>query len=133
MAEQVHLLETITARAAAAAVPVLGEAERRVADAGLQLAEAILGTELSNAQTAARAALARAFPSGETVPPLTVRLHPDDVQLLTGTTPAAGIALVADTTLERGDAVASYPDGMIDARIGTALERARTALEGTGA
>lgn len=133
LAAQISLLETVTARAAAAAVPVLADAELSLAEAGLNLAETVLGTELSNAHTAARSALGRAFPSGEPVPPLSVRLNPADVRLLAGTTPAAGLVLVEDPNLQRGDAVATYPDGMIDARISTALDRARTILEGTGA
>lgn len=133
LAEQEALLRTVVARAAAAALPLLDEAEHTLAAGALQLAEAILGTELASAQTAARAALARAFPSGEQTPPLQVRMNPADVALLTGTATATGITLVGDPSLQRGDATASYPDGMIDARIGTALDRARDALEGHGA
>lgn len=126
------LLETVTARAAAVAAPVLDASEQALAEAGLNLSEAILGTELSSAQTAARAALGRAFPTRETVPPLSIRLHPEDVRLLAGTSQAAGLVLMEDLSLQRGDAVASYPDGMVDARISTALDRARTTLERTG-
>lgn len=133
LADQSALLAAIGSRAAGAVLPVLDEAERSVAAAALHLAEAILGTELSSAQTAARAALSRAFPSGESAAPLHVRLHPSDVALLTGTAPANGITLVEDPALQRGDAVAAYPDGVIDARISTALDRAREALEGAGA
>lgn len=133
IADHNTLLQAISSTAADAALPLLGDAERAVAAAGLQLAEAILGTELSSAQTAARAALSRAFPTGEQTPPLQVRLNPADVALLSGTAPAAGIELVEDPSLQRGDALASYPDGMIDARIGTAIDRARAALEGAGA
>jgi flagellar assembly protein FliH len=133
LAEQSALLLAIGDRAAQAALPVLEQADRAVAAAALQLAEAILGTELSSAQTAARAALGRAFPSREQAPPLHIRLHPADAVLLSGTAPAAGITLVEDPTLQRGDAMAAYPDGMIDARISTALDRAREALEGSGA
>lgn len=132
LAEHAALMGVISARAAEAALPVLGDAERAVASAGLQLAEAILGTELSSARTAARAALARAFPTGEQTPPLQVRMNPADVALLRGTAPASGIELVEDPALQRGDALASYPDGMIDARISAAVDRARAALEGAG-
>jgi flagellar assembly protein FliH len=37
---------------------------------------------------------------------------------------------VPDLSLARGDAIAEYPDGELDARIGSALARARAALAG---
>lgn len=56
-----------------------------------------------------------------------VRLHPDDVHLLA----QAGVedpVLLADATLGRGDAVADLEHGFLDARIGTAVARARAGL-----
>ena len=43
---------------------------------------------------------------------------------------AAEVAFVADATLARGDAEAERRIGQVDARLGTALDRARTALLG---
>lgn len=61
-----------------------------------------------------------------------VRLHPADVAVLkaVGMSEAAGVDLVPDASLARGDAMAQYPDGWLDARIGTALARARAVLLG---
>jgi flagellar assembly protein FliH len=39
-----------------------------------------------------------------------------------------GVALVADPTLAPGDAVSEFPGGYLDARIESAVERARCAL-----
>ena len=41
-----------------------------------------------------------------------------------------GLELVADPTLAPGDAIGRHPDGYLDARITTALSRARAALLG---
>ncbi|MFS2031944.1 hypothetical protein ACEN85_17785, partial [Curtobacterium sp. CT11-45] len=38
------------------------------------------------------------------------------------------VPVVADPSLHDGDAVVDLPDGLLDARIATALDRARTAL-----
>ena len=84
------------------------------------------------AHNGAVAALARVRAAD--VEPVAVRLHPEDLRAL-GPDPELpeGARLVADPSLSRGDAVADLPDGWLDARIGTALERARTALETGGA
>ena len=47
-----------------------------------------------------------------------------------GVVDVAGVELKPDPTLNPGDAVGEYPDGWIDARIGSALERAKQALLG---
>jgi flagellar assembly protein FliH len=81
----------------------------------------------------ARAAVARAL--AVTVPGdvVTVRLHPADLAQLDAATRdsvAADVSFVADATLARGDAEAELRIGQVDARLGTALDRARTALLG---
>lgn len=63
----------------------------------------------------------------------TLRLHPLDLALLDESTRASsapGVVFVADPSLGRGDAEADLPAGLIDARLGTALARARQALLG---
>jgi flagellar biosynthesis/type III secretory pathway protein FliH len=42
--------------------------------------------------------------------------------------PRAGLELVSDFTLERGDAVVDLAHGTLDARVGASLQRARAAL-----
>jgi flagellar assembly protein FliH len=127
-AEQARLTAALTAAARSLTVrqaPVLAQAEARLHAAALELAQAVLGVELSDGPTSARAALARvlsAEPAGE----VTVRLHPRDVAAL-GTAPD-GVRVVADPTLAPGDAVAEHADGALDARIGAALDRARAVL-----
>jgi flagellar assembly protein FliH len=117
-------------------VPVLAEAEAQLAAAALAVAEAVIGRELDDAPGSARAALARALSAPDASAVLAVRLHPADLALLgqaAGSVAVpAGITLEPDPSLARGDAVAVYPDGELDARIGTALARAAAALTGPG-
>ncbi|MPV39189.1 FliH/SctL family protein, partial [Georgenia subflava] len=96
-------------------------------------AEALLGAELADGPTAARTALARALAEPHGADVVRVRLHPADHELVVSATDAdlavpAGIELVADASLARGEAVGELEAGYLDARLGTAVERARTAL-----
>jgi len=126
----------VLARAAAAAsaqtAPVLAEAETLLHAGALELAQAVLGVELSDHEQSARAALARALSRPRLPETVTVRLNARDLQTLqtVGVDDLPdGVVLVADPTLAPGDALAVHPEGFLDARIGTALERARTALD----
>lgn len=107
-------------------VPVVAEAQSAVLAGALDLAEAIVGVHLADRPHAAHAALARATsdPQGAVV---AVRLHPDDVRLLAET--GVDVPLVPDRTLRPGDAVAELEQGFLDARVHTAVERARAALD----
>lgn len=113
--------------------PVLADADAQLVAAALELAEVIVGCELSDAPHAARAALARAMSEPDASDVVSVRLHPDDLALVADVLDASGVELVADAGLARGDAVAVYPDGELDARIGSAIGRARAALTGESA
>lgn len=127
-------LEVLAAavRAADARIlPVLADAEQVLAVSAMELAEAVVGHELSTGDLSARSALARALAA---VPPTrltSIRLNPDDLAALDlESRDRAAVSLVADAALKRGDAIATVPDGIVDARIGTALGRARAALLG---
>lgn len=126
-------------RAAAAAlhartVPVLDQATEVLVESALQLAEKIVGKELSNEHFGARAALERAMQGNEVNTVREVRMNPRDLNLLELTTiPGTGIALVPDASVNRGDALTAFDEGFIDARISTAFERACAALRGEGA
>ena len=109
-------------------VPVLQSVDASIAAAAVELAEAIVGHELATADGSARSALDRA--SGEAVPAgSVVRLNPQDIAVIAaeGTT-WAGLELVPDLSLDRGDAVVELAHGSIDARVSAALQRARAAL-----
>lgn len=115
----------------AALIPVITDAQDALAFAALELAEAIVGRELSSAPAGARAALARATAGGPGTGKRTVRMHPTDLASLDNATrDAAAVTFIADETLERGDAISEFETGYLDARISTALARARRALTG---
>lgn len=131
-------VEATTAALDAAAValdgrtlPVLADAQDTLAEAAVELAEAILGYELEDGEKSARSALDRALTSVGPQAVHTVRLNPEDLSLLQEQgLHRDGVELVADRSVERGDAVGEFPDGYLDARIGTALSRAKTTLLG---
>lgn len=108
--------------------PVLQSVDASIASAAIELAEAIVGHELSTAGGSARAALDRA--SVEAVPAGSiVRLNPEDIAVIVAEGGAQpGLELVADYSLERGDAVVDLQHGSLDARVSASLQRARAAL-----
>lgn len=126
----VHVLESAAQALEARTVPVLADAEAELAAAALAIAAAVVGRELSDADDAARAALSRALSGPEESAVISVRLNPDDLALLGDEALRSRVVLVPDPGLAPGDAVAVYPDGELDARIGTALARATAALTG---
>ena len=130
-AEVRSALEALSRAAAdfgARQAPVLQSVDGAIAAAALELAEAVVGRELATGDGSARAALERA--SGEAVPEGSlVRLNPQDIAVIAGTgTTWAGMELVPDASLQRGDAVVELVHGSIDARISASLQRARAAL-----
>lgn len=110
-------------------IPLLAEAEQTLADAAVALAETVIGMELRDGPDSARSALARALGHPEASSVSVVRLNPGDLAELIDV-PVAGVTLVADQDLARGDAIAELPTGFLDARIGAALERVRAELRG---
>ncbi len=111
--------------------PVVANAQDSLAAAAVDLAEAVLGVELRDAGTSAKSIVSRVLASVDASEVTVVRVHPGELPLLTGLFGThEAIHLVADDSLDRGDAVAELPNGFVDARISTALERARCALLG---
>lgn len=113
-------------------VQALHETEEILARTALELAEAILGYELADGTRTARAALDRALSGNDAATVLAIRLHPADVAVLAkeGQDLPAGLPLMADPSLSRGDAIVEYQQGWLDASLGSALARARAALLG---
>lgn len=113
-------------------VRALEDAEEVLARTALELAEAILGYELAEGTRTARAALDRALSGNDAATVLAIRLNPADIEVLAkeGQDLPAGLPLLADQSLSRGDARVEYQQGWLDASLGTALTRARAALLG---
>ncbi|NKX49982.1 hypothetical protein HER39_05200 [Arthrobacter deserti] len=112
------------------AAPVLADAQDTLVAAAMELAEAILGWELADGERSARAALSRALAGVDASAVQTVRMNPADLTVLDPEVRRqAGVRFVPDSSLARGDAVTEFEDGYLDARIGSALARARAALQ----
>lgn len=122
-------------RAAAAlnarTAPVLAEADSTLAATAVALTETLLGRAQDDAAPFARAALDRALAAAGTEVVQRVRMNPEDLTLVADAISAAdGIEFLPDVSLRRGDAVAELQHGLIDARLTSALDRARAALLG---
>lgn len=112
-------------------VPTIERAQDVLAASAIELAEAILGYELEDGKNSARSALARVLDNADQKMVLAIRMNPVDVfQLDNASRTATMVEIVPDATIARGDAVADFSDGYLDARIQTALARARSALLG---
>ena len=134
LAEIERAVATLAAAARAAdarTALVVQESQDALAAATIELAEAVLGHELSDGDRSARSALARALGTVPRAEVTGVRLNPQDLERLDPDVVAqAGVDLIADPSLLPGDALALLPDGYLDARIGAALGRAKAALAG---
>lgn len=118
------------ARAFTARVALVdGASQQLVHAAGLELAEAIVGAQLRS-DDSVRLALGRALRDVDPDDVRRVRLSPADwASVDEQTRTSTGVTLVADPTLANGDAMVDLADGYLDARIGSALARARQALQ----
>ena len=111
-------------------VPLLESAHATLAESAMLVAEAVVGSELSDAGVAARSALHRALDSVDVGVVHEVRMNPADLATLgPDVLAAAGVTFTPDATLARGDAMTQFPNGYLDARIGSALARVKAAIE----
>lgn len=141
VADRVAVLDRAAAALQARVAPVLAAAEESLASAAVDLAEAVVGAAVRASRptgddvdaTGRRAAsaeetLRRALEVAAAPVVTAVRLSPADAAALDGL--SLPVTVVADPSLRDGDAVVDLPDGLLDARVDAALDRARTALGG---
>ncbi|MCU1401718.1 MAG: hypothetical protein JWM70_42 [Microbacteriaceae bacterium] len=111
------------------AIPLQEQAQDTLVSSALELAEAVLEYELSDGHNSARTALARVLGHVDPATVVTVRMNPSDLVMLDrASLDGANVELTPDPHLQRGDAIADFAEGYLDARIGSALDRARAAL-----
>lgn len=127
------LLQSAAAALNAQTLPTVAAAEETLVAAAVELAEAVLGYELSDRSKAARAALDRALSGSKGLDAVAIRMNPEDVAVLADADMESGpghtgVELVADPSVNPGDAVVELPHGFLDAKIGTALARVKEAL-----
>ena len=101
----------------------------------LAIAEAVVGRELALSASPGEDALRRALAAADLGEQSVVaRLHPDDLAALGGlefVPPTTTVRLVADHSLQRGDAIVETATGNVDATIAAAFERVAAALIAT--
>jgi len=122
--------------------PHVGALADTVLELALDLAGAVLDRELSLMESPVLDAVQRALRPLDPAQPVTVRVHPEDLVVLTGEglkSSAAGaetrsvtapVTFVPDRTLQPGDAVAQQGDTQVDARLRASVTRALDALVG---
>jgi flagellar assembly protein FliH len=111
-------------------IPALEAADQTLIDAALDLAEAVLGAEVSGGRVPAAAVLRRALDAAGREQVADVHMNPVDIAALDGTTIPDGITVTPDSNLGPGDATATLRHGWFDARIRDSLTRARIVLTG---
>ena len=131
VAQLVHALRSAAVELSECTLPVIDEAESAIVEAAFALAEAVVGVALRDPLAAARAAVERVLGDEHGGAVGIVRLNPADLESLlehdAGALPDA-VRFVPDAAIARGDAIGELPDGWLDARIRTALDRAREVL-----
>lgn len=141
---RVQVLDAATNALLSQIVPVLRDAEDSLVEAALDLAEAVVGYAVrasrpddeSGATTGlearptpgAEATVRRALASVDATVALAVRVSPADAARVADLD--LPVPVVGDPALRDGDAVVDLPDGLLDARLAAALDRARAALGG---
>lgn len=103
--------------------------EQQATMLAFRLVEEILGRELEVAASPGTDAVRRALALLPDEPLVTVRLHPDDLTDEAAAACPEGGRLVADASLQRGDAIVETDAGVVDARLSTALARVREAWQ----
>jgi len=157
-ARRVAVLDTATTALLSRVTPVLADAEESLVRAALDLAEAVVGSAIragrrddapaphapvaphasvppqepvrreARGGCGAEATVRRALATVDRTVAVAVRVSPADAERVADLD--LSVPVLADPALRDGDAVVDLPDGLVDARIGAALDRARAALEG---
>ena len=109
----------------------IDDIETTFVEAVFELAETLLGREMSRTRTPGRDALRRALTLAELHGPAIARLNPDDLETIgdfSDLAPGRAIELVADPSIEPGGCILESGSTRVDAQLGPALRRAKQAL-----
>jgi flagellar assembly protein FliH len=109
----------------------IDDIEQSVVEAVFDLAETLLGREMSRTRTPGRDALRRALSLADSHGPAVARLNPDDLETIgdyADLAPGRAIELVADPAIEPGGCILEAGSTRVDAQLGPALRRAKQAL-----
>ncbi len=106
--------------------PVVEDAESSMAAAAVELAEKIIGIALEDESKLVASILARS--TDITPMPVSLKVHPSTAPLISSHVPTT-VLVTTDNTVGPMDVQARYPDGFLDGRIASALQRVKTALD----
>ena len=109
----------------------IDDIEDTIVEAVFDLAETLLGREMSRTRTPGRDALRRALALADLHGPAVARLNPDDLESIgdfADLAPGRAIQLVADASIEPGGCILESGSARVDAQLGPALRRAKEAL-----
>lgn len=129
--QALHAISQAAQRVGPAGTDLFEHVERSLATAAVELAAAIVGRELRDEATRGPDALARVLGLVPDRVPAVVRMHPADAAVVREAGDrSTTVEVIDDPTLTPGDAVATFDESTIDARIDHALQRARDVLTG---
>ena len=109
----------------------IDDIESTIVEAVFDLAETLLGREMSRTRTPGRDALRRALALADLHGPAIARLNPDDLETIgdfADLAPGRAIELVPDPNIEPGGCILESGSTRVDAQLGPALRRAKQAL-----
>ena len=120
-------LVTAATRLDEAVASTCHQVEAQALELAARLVEAITGHEVAVAQDPGLDAVRRGLALAQGEPLVRVRVRPEDRGPELATLAGAG-AVVADPTLARGDALLETAEGVVDARVSTAVARVQELL-----
>lgn len=103
---------------------------KQVTELSLEIAEAVLGHEVTTAADPGAEAIVRCLDLAPQLGDVTARLHPADLAQLGDVQALADreLSVTADPGLQRGDAIITVADATIDGRLSESLKRVAEAL-----
>ena len=123
-------IDQVLSRIEQAAAEQVATVADQVVALALDIAAAVIGRELACSDDPGRDAIARCLDLAPGVDELVAHLHPDDAAQV-GELAGLGdrsLTVVADPRLDRGDAIVTAGDTVVDGRIGRAMDRVAEVL-----